>query len=385
MKKILFVLPSLKIGGLEKVQITIANALAERNYDITIMALNPECDLLDQLDGRVNYIYKPYKQHPIASHIPYIRHKFYDDGMWETRASAKKLYKYYIGKEKYDVEIGFFRGLPIKIISGSTIKDSIKLAWVHSDFRKASGYKNNFKRMADVKAAYSKFDKVVCVSNQAQEGFKQIIGDTENLTTIYNLLPINQIVKLAEEKPEVEVPRSKYNLVLVGRLLDSAKGQVRLIKVVSKLKVEGYELSLTLVGGGSDEKLIKETITNCSATEFIFMTGNQTNPYPYIKNSDLLVCASYFEGYNLTVAEALILGVPVLSTNCPGPNEILDGGKYGKIIDNSEEGLYQGIKELLDNPDKLQDYKKKATERLDFFNEEKIINQIQKLFEKDIV
>ena len=381
MKKILFVLPWLKLGGLERVQVNIANALAERGYDVTVMALEPENDLQSELSDKVHYVYKPYKPHPIMRRIPYIRNKFYDDGMWETRAPAKKLYKYYVGNERYDVEIGFFRGLSIKIISGSTNKNSVKLAWVHNDFRKATGYKNNFKDMQAVKSAYGKFDKVVCVSREAKEGFKEVIGDTGNLITVYNVLPIEQIIAQSEKEPEVQIPKSKFNIVLVGRLLDSAKGQVRLINAVSRLYNEEYELSLTLVGGGPDEQKIKDEIKSNSAENYIFMAGSQVNPYPYIKNSDLLVCASYFEGYNLTVAEALILGVPVLSTNCTGPNEILDNGNYGMIVENSEEGLYKGLKALLDNPEKMQYYKGKAHERLDFFNEEKIINCITRAIE----
>ena len=382
MKKILFILPSLCVGGMEKVQVNIANALAERGYDITVMTLSPENDLKAELSDKVHYVYKPYKSHPIMRRIPYIRHKFYDDGMWETRASAEKLHKYYVGNEKYDVEIGFFRGLPIKIISGSTNENAVKLAWVHTDFRKATGYKNNFKNIKAVYNAYSAFDKVVCVSNEAQEGFKSVIGDTENLATIYNLIPIKQITVQAEKEPEIKIRKSKFHLVLVGRLLDSAKGQVRLVKVVCRLYKEGYDLSLTLVGGGVDERKIKDEISNNAAENYIFMTGSQSNPYPYIKNSDLLVCASYFEGYNLTVAEALILGTPVLSTNCTGPNEILESGKYGMIVENSEDGLYSGIKDLLDNPEKMQYYKRKARERLDFFDEEKITNKIEELFKK---
>lgn len=413
MKKILFILPSLSVGGLERVQVNIANALAERGYDVTIMTLNPECDLKAELSDKVHYVYKPFKPHPIMHRIPYIRNKFYDDGMWETRASAKKLYKYYVGKEYYDVEIGFFRGLPIKIISGGAQKcksrclkshndlsheigvhdeknfytdfipeSVVRLAWVHTDFRKATGYKNNFKNIKAVYNAYSAFDKVVCVSNEAQEGFKSVIGDTGNLATIYNLIPIKQITVQAEKEPEIKIRKSKFNLVLVGRLLDSAKGQVRLVKVVCRLYKEGYDLSLTLVGGGVDERKIKDEISNNAAENYIFITGSQSNPYPYIKNSDLLVCASYFEGYNLTVAEALILGTPVLSTNCTGPKEILASGKYGLIVENSEEGLYSGIKDLLDNPEKMQYYKRKARERLDFFNEEKIIRKIEELFGK---
>lgn len=382
MKKILFILPWLKLGGLERVQVNIANALAERGYDVTIMALNPENDLQNELSDKVHYVYKPYKPHPIMHRIPYIRHKFYDDGMWETRVSAKRLYKYYVGEEKYDIEVGFFRGLSIKIISGSVNKNSVKLAWVHNDFRKASGYKNNFKNMQAVKSAYAKFDKVVCVSNEAQDGFKAVIGDTGNLTTIYNLIPIDKIIMQAEKEPEIKIKKSKFNLVLVGRLLDSAKGQVRLVSVVSRLHNEGYDLSLTLVGGGADRQKIKDEIKRNSSENYICMTGNRENPYPYIKEADLLVCASYFEGYNLTVAEALILGTPVLSTDCAGPNEILNNGKYGIIVENSEAGLYQGIKTLLDNPEKIQYYKKKAHERMDFFDENKIVNQITGLFKK---
>ena len=62
-----------------------------------------------------------------------------------------------------------------------------------------------------------------------------------------------------------------------------------------------------------------------------------------------MVCASYFEGYNLTVAEALIVGTSVLSTRCAGPCEILDDGKYGLLVENSEAGLYNGIKAFLDS------------------------------------
>ena len=159
MQKILFVLPWLAVGGLEKVQVTIANALAERGYEVTVMTLDERADLLPQLDKRVRYVYKPYKSHSIMKRIPYIRNRFFDDGMWEKRAQAKTLYKYYVGDEKYDVEIAFFRGLSVKIVSGSTNPDSVKLAWVHSDFRRADGYNYEFRDMRAVFDAYAAIQK----------------------------------------------------------------------------------------------------------------------------------------------------------------------------------------------------------------------------------
>lgn len=372
------------MGGLEKAQVTLANLLSQRGYDVTVMTLTEKKDLLPQLDPKVHYVYKPYKAHPIMRKIPYIRHKFYDDGAWETRSSAKKLYRYYVGNEKYDVEIAFFRGLPIKIISGSTNAKSVKLAWVHTDFRKTKSYFYEFRDEQKVRQAYQSFRAVVCVSDEAKEGFLQTVGDTKNLMTIHNILPVDRILELSRETPDLRFPKARFQLVLVGRLVDAVKGQTRLINAVSRLRKEAYDLSLVLVGDGKDEAAIKAHIESLGAGDCVLMAGNQINPYPYIAQSDLLVCASYLEGYNLTVAEALILGVPVLSTDCAGPNEILDHGKYGVIVENSEQGLYNGIKDLLDHPEKVAQLKEKAKERLPFFNSESVMNKIIELFgEKD--
>lgn len=381
MKKILFVVPSLVVGGMERMQVTLANVLYAAGYDITIMTLNPTHTLASELNEGIKLIYKPYREFPIMSKIKYLW-TFYDDGIWETRSSSRTLHNYYVGNEHYDVEIAFFRGLPIKIVAGAK-KNVVKLAWVHNDFQKASGYQNNFSSMQQVFDAYKRFDKVVCVSNQAQSGFRKVIGDTGNLTTIYNLLPVDEIERKAQESPEVGVRKASLHLVLVGRLLDSAKGQKRLIDAVARLHDEGKDVSLALIGGGNDEQMLRTEITDKRAEHYITMCGNQMNPYPYIKEADLLVCASYFEGYNLTVAEALILGIPVLSTNCTGPNEILDNGKYGKIVENSEYGLYQGIKEVTENPVLLEEYRNKAISRREFFDESQLLKQITDLFERE--
>ena len=252
--------------------------------------------------------------------------------------------------------------------------------WVHSDFRKAEGYKSNFRSMENLREAYRKFDKIICVSQEALIGFKEIIGDTGNLCSIYNLLPVEDILLKAEQKPEVQINKEKIHVVLIGRMIDSVKGQKRLVEVVVKLHKMEYKISLALIGGGADEKMIREEINKKNADSYISVCGNQMNPYPYIKEADLLICASYYEGYNLTVAEALILGTPVLSTDCTGPKEILGYGKYGMIVENSTEGLFEGLKKIVENPELLLEYKKKAIERRNFFDEKKILDEITKVF-----
>ncbi len=382
MKRILFILPSLGIGGLENVQVTLANQLTAEGCDVTILLLDAMDTLKSELDPRVTLLHKAPKDH-LGKKIPYIRHKLYDDGMWEKRATPAELYRYYVGNTKYDVEIAFFRGLPVKIVSGSTNRDAVHLAWVHNDFTKINSYQFDFKNFKAVQTAYQSFDRVVCVSESARKGFIEAIGDTGNTQTIYNLLPVEKIRQLAKQEIAYRYPVTGLNLVLVGRMSDSHKGQLRLIEVVSRLHAEGYDLSLTLVGDGDDREAIEQEILRRSAEQYIFSVGSQKNPYPFIAGADMLVCASYYEGFNLTVAEALILEVPVISTICTGPCEILDNGKYGMLVENSDTGLYCGIKQLAENHGTVEDYRRKAVERIDFFNEDRILKQITDLFEGD--
>lgn len=314
--------------------------------------------------------------------IPYIRHKFYDDGMWETRTTPEKLYKFYVGDERYDVEVAFFRGLSIKTLSAKRKTDKYprRLAWVHSDFTKAIGWDYNFKDIEAVRKAYGSYDHVICVSEQAKQGFIKTIGDTKNLTTILNLLPVSDIRRKSEQKPTIEIPKHKFNIVLVGRLVNNIKGQTRLIDAVAYLHNEGIDIGLTFVGYGPDEELIRNKIKEKLAEGFVYLIGNQRNPYPYIRQADLLVCASYYEGYNLTVAEALILGTPVLSTRCTGPVEILADGKYGIIVENSTDRLTEGLRLMATDSQLYDHYKEKTKERIDFFNEDRILNQIEQCF-----
>lgn len=379
MKKILFIAPSLTPGGMERMLVTTANRLAAHGYDVTVMILDDITELKDELDERVTLRRKPYKTH-LGQKIPYVRHKLYDDGMWETRATPRQLYEYYVGGERFDVEIAFFRGMCVKIVSGSANKDAAHLAWVHNDYRRACGYQNCFRTMGEVYEAYRSFDHVVCVSKEAQTGFEEVVGDTHNTTVIYNMLPIDDILRKADEPASITINKATLHLVIVGRLEDKAKGQLRLIDTVARLHDEGKDVSLAVVGGGNDHLKIKTRIDEKNASSYIFMTGMQKNPYPYIKDADLLVCASYYEGYNLTVAEALIIGTPVLSTECTGPREILDGGKYGMIVENSEEGLYNGLRKCCDDPAVLKEYREKAKLRLDFFDEDRLTQNIINLF-----
>ena len=86
--------------------------------------------------------------------------------------------------------------------------------------------------------------------------------------------------------------------------------------------------------------------------------------------SNLYISPSFTEGYSLSIAEAIVLGLPILSTDCAGPSELLNHGEYGMIVENNSDGIYKGLKQLLSNPQLLEKYKRKSESRIDFFNYE---------------
>ena len=375
MKKILFVIQSLRIGGAERLQVTLANKLVNSGYDVTIVTWKPMIDLKCDLDERVHFIYRAPNQH-LGAKIPYIRYKFYDDCMWELRASPRQLYKYYV-KGKFDVEIAFFHGLAVQIVGGSTNKRAKKIAWIHHDMENLhTGDQDDPEKF---RMLYRHFDNIVCVSRAAQEGFFKVIGDTGNVTTIYNMLPFDLIRQKAIQTPDIQIKKAAFHIVMVGRF-SMVKGYERLFRAVSVLKKEGKDVSCLCVGSG-ERQPIDNCIRELDAEDYIFAVEGKDNPYTYMKDATLAVCASYTEGYNITIAEAMVLGKPVLSTDCDGPREILEGGRYGMLVENSEEGLLNGLRQLYDDPDLLKEYKIMTTRRISFFDDDKILKQITDIFE----
>ena len=379
-KKILFVTQSLARGGMEMVLVNIANNLSEKGYSVTVLCFDPVDYLVSDLNNNIRYIYKPRREFPILRKIPYIKRFFkYKKAVWEHRTSAKNLYKYYVGKDKYDVEIGFIRGPSIKIASGSTNKKSKKFAWVHTDFKlcKPKTITSWFNNLEEAKIAYNKMDNIVCVSDKAKESFNEVIGLEEKTKTVYNLIPAKSIIEKSFES--IPLKKEKFTIVTVGRLIPD-KRQDRLLSATKKLVDEGYDFDVWIVGGGIHASELKKYCEENKLDNVIF-TGMQANPYSYMRNADLFVLTSYREGFALVIPEAMACGLPVMSTACTGPTEILNNGEFGILVDNSSEGVYNGLKNILDNKEILEELKIKSQERYMDFDEETIIKEIIALFD----
>lgn len=98
---------------------------------------------------------------------------------------------------------------------------------------------------------------------------------------------------------------------------------------------------------------------------------------------DIIVCSSRVEGYSTAVTEALILKIPVITTDCPGMKELLGNDEYGLITENNTESLYKGLKMILSDKSIFKLYEEKVKERSGYFSIKKQIEQYDNLFNSE--
>ena len=293
---------------------------------------------------------------------------------WIQFHSAKYLYKKYI-KEQFDIEVGFCGSPAIKIVSGSDNPNSQKLGWIHgdnilNDVPQAGGF---FK----AKKIYSEIQKLICVSDIAVEDIKNIFHRENGLYKLINPNDVNLIRKLGKET----VSRSNVlTFVCVGRVIFNQKGFDSVVEAAHMLNEEGYQFCVWFVGDGLDYDALNKMINDYGLSNVITY-GQQSNPYKYINCADVLLCSSIYEAYGMVVAEALILGKPVISTDAKGPSEILQNGKFGMIVDKGVDGIYRGMKAVLDDKTLLEGLKKKALSAKGLFDPSITVKEFEKIID----
>ena len=157
------------------------------------------------------------------------------------------------------------------------------------------------------------------------------------------------------------------------------------IECCRKLRDENYCFELWILGEGEEQLYLEEMIRKYRLNDQISLTGFILNPYPYIKDADILVCSSRYEGMSTVITEGLILGKAIVTTDCTGMQELLGDSEYGLITEESTEALYFGIKQMLDRPELIVVYSQKAKQRGDVFKKQGTIEGTEKFFEHSLL
>lgn len=369
MKKILFVIDNLLPGGAEKVLISILNNFDFKKYDVTLLLLTKEGDLINRINKNVNIKYLfDFTDGKIKKIISKVIRKIIF-----TFASKANFFIYpkWIYKEKYDTYIGFMEGISTKYIAGIKTM-SKKIAWVHTDVDKYRWYSKYYKNYYQEIRTYNYMNEIICVSADSLKGFEKRYPEVlTNKKYIYNILDENLIYSKSNEDIKFN---EGFNICCIGRL-EYEKGFDIVINVFKKLSLRYEDVYLNIIGSGSQESLLQESINKQEINEKVKLYGYKSNPYPYIRKSDVVICSSRNEGFSLVVAEALMLNKLVISTKCSGPIEILENGKFGILIDDENDLLDVLIK--VKNDDSIIRYYEEITkEARKKFNSKDIMKQI---------
>lgn len=360
MIKILFFIEELRAGGAEKVLCNLVNAMDQNRFDITVQTLW-KADAAQFLNPGIRYRYC----YAARGALTRVRSR--------VEALLGLTYRLHI-RDDYDIECAYLECGPTKIMASSTNRRAKKLAWVHCDLQKKMHDPEGF--AAKSKKWYQKYDKVICVSQNVKDAFDAMFGNAFDTCVLYNTVDDAQIRREAEKALPDWIRKRRMTAVTVGRLTHQ-KAYDRLLRVHRNLLEQGITYDLWIIGEGPDRQAMEEYIAQYGLSDSVKLLGYQTNPYPFMKTADLLVCSSRYEGFSTFVTEGLILGKPIVTTDCTGMRELLGDGKYGMIVENEEKALEEGIHEML-RSDLLRDnYAVLARRRGSEFSSKRLTKQTE--------
>lgn len=373
MKKIIFGITGLTLGGAERVLVDISNRLVEK-YDVTIFTIYANGELEEELDKRVHrislYDFKYSQLQGMKKKIIPLKVLF----------NKKKIFNKYIDNEEYFTQIAFLEGPVTRIFSVKSKNGANKIAWIHNDMSKVfgKGIKSKIKRVID-RNIYEKYDTLAFVSIDNLDKFNKLYDDMDlpHETVINNYINSERILKLAKEPIEDVFKKEDVNIVQVSRLVEQ-KAIDRLIRVHSKLMKKGFKHKIFIVGDGPLKEKLEKQIEELGIKDSFILLGAKQNPYPYIQNADYFGLFSNFEGYPMVIEEAKILRKYILATNTATREALINYSKFSQIVDNNEEGIEQAIKFAISNKVNVKKMQNSYT-----YDNDRIINKITKIIDEN--
>lgn len=366
-KKILFLIPNLKHGGAEKVLVNLVNNMNPDKYDITVQTLFDEGVHRDSLKSYIRY-------------LPGLKRSFRGNTTLLKCFPAVFLWKQLV-KEHYDIAVSYLEGPTSRILSGCTDPDTKRIAWLHIELETVQKASLGFRNAAEAERAYNSFDGIVAVSRNVRECFLKHLNVTTPISVLYNTNETEQILEKCLEEPRnpAFMPENQISVCSVAKLIQT-KGFDRLLNVHRRLLDEGLKHHIYILGIGEEQAALERQMKALGIEKSVTLLGFHKNPYQYVARCDLYVCSSHREGFSTAVTESLVVGTPVVSTDCSGAKELLgENNEYGIVVENSEEGIYQGMKTMLSDPELLAHYKKQAKLRGSFFSRTETVRAVEEM------
>ncbi len=355
MKHIAILLPAMRVGGAEKICLNFLDYIV-RDYKVTMILSKKEGDLLSQVPDEIEIIedrlltFKEVVRNDLKKlNIKNLIKDFEYFLKIKIGRDSEKNYRYLVSRtprrtEHYDCAISYVANVSTQIFNLiERIEADIKIGWLH-------GETTELKDTELFTKYYEKMDKIFAVSNMTRHHFIERFPKCKNRVEVYyNSIRVQDVISNSTSDIPFEFAKNETKLVTVGRI-SPEKGIDMIPDIVEILVSKGYQIHWFIVGDGPERQNVENKIKDKKLDRFITLTGNQLNPYPFIRNCDLYVQPSYEEGYSTTICEAGILGKAIIGTTTSGGiREQIEDGVDGILADPNPESLAEKIEYLMLN------------------------------------
>lgn len=375
-KRILFVYPSMIIGGSTTALLSFLNCLDPEKYEIDLQLFRNKGPLLDVIPEYVRLL-PPAEIHKGAKGRFVKLCKFFFKGyafryIWkkcrkaDTNAVLAAFQSKALSRKnitQYDFAIGFLEGWPDWYLAFGT-KAKKKYGWLHST------YANITKEPTSELPWMEKVDKIVFVTDPCREAFNETLPQmAEKSVTVENITDSEIIRKRSLKIDETDEAYQRFaasdlfKIVTVCRLTISVKGLDRIVNAGKALKSQGHSFLWYIIGEGEDRAALQELIRNADVGDCVIPIGKRMNPYPFIAAADIMCMPSRYEGKPITVTESMILGTPPVVTEYLSAHEQIESGIEGIVVPNQDDAIVAPLKEMMDDPSVFRNMKQILLQR----------------------
>ncbi len=354
MKKIVFCLNNLDYGGIETAFLNLTNKIDYQKYEVTLILERKEGVFLNNLDKRVKVI-----DYNVSDSKNILKRKI---------TNRLKLITFILKNyHKYDFAANYATGRIVGSILSRYLSKNNCL-FVHGNIFEDDYHKKAF--LKRIKAP--RFKKIVFVSNDLKRKYLKLVPNTkQKLYVSNNMINAERIIRLSTE---LEIKNKKTTLIHIGRHQEEEKNIMMLLEVIKKLKDLKYDFQVYLIGDGDNHLEYIEKAKELGIEDYVIFKGSLPNPYPYLKASDALVLTSKLEGNPVVFLEAMVLNIPIITTNVSDSKEIIDK-KYGLVSKVDIDSYSDILKKFLDKGFKIK-------EPFDYFAyNEQVLKNIEKVIE----
>lgn len=366
-KKIIIVNNNLHIGGVQKALISLLWNIKDE-YDVTLLLFNKAGECVKDLPPDVKviteagaYRYIGMTKDDIHSLSDKLGRSFFAaiSRVFGRKYAVKLMALSCKTVKGYDIAISYLQNAGDKAFYGGCndfvlnhVDADKKITFLHCDYMECGANTQENARQ------YAMFDKIAACSQGCADSFIKALPNLKEKVSVVNNCHCFEEISKSAEKAAVELKKDRINFVTAARL-GKEKGVERAVSAISKLGTLKDKMHYFILGDGIQKELIEQIIKDNGLEQTVTLCGMIENPYGYIKAADVLLIPSYSEAAPLVIGEAAYLGTPVLSTATCSAKDMIEQTGYGWVCGNTDEGILEGIAEILESPNAVSEAKKK--------------------------